>query len=149
MLRTSTLLVLLVALALLATGCGPVSAAREGKPVAVVNLTAGPQQTHRVWMALRLAEHLVESGRAVIVFLNVDAAPLASRKLGEDVGLAGKPPLREMVAMLSKKGVTILVCPECAELTGVAEADLVPGAKMATRESLLGPLDDSAVVFSY
>jgi predicted peroxiredoxin len=147
--RSVHLVALLLVVAFVASACESVPAGPEAKPVGVINLTAGPEDAHRAWMALRLAEHFLADGRRVVVFLNVKAPPLASKKLGQDVGYEEKPKFREILAMLVEKGATVLVCQECAAKTGVTAADLLPGVKMASRESLFGPLNENTVVFSY
>jgi len=143
-------IVAILALAPLLVACAGTGATTpEGPALAIVNLTHGPEDAHRAWMGLRLAEHLRGHGRDVIVFMNVTAPPLAGKSLGEDVKFADMPAFREQVTALMASGVKILVCAECAKKMGVGAEDLLPGAAFADRDSLFGGLDARAVVFSY
>ena len=140
---------------LLATGVGYLAYTARAeehagsKGTLVINLTSGKEDPHAVTMALELAGHALDDNRAVIVFLNVRAPELAGKHLPTTCGLPGKPLIPEMIGTLLKRGAVFLCCPSCMKVLGVQEADLVPGVKLATKESLFGGLGEGAVVFSY
>jgi predicted peroxiredoxin len=119
------------------------------KGAMVINLTSGKEDVHAVNMALELAGHALDDGREVVVFLNVRAPELGSKDLPATWGLAGKPPISEMMSKLMKRGAVFLCCPSCMQVLGVKEADLADGVKLASKESLFGALGDGAAVFSY
>ena len=112
------------------------------------NLTSGQSDLHSAWMGLRLAQHGLADGRTVVVFLNVSSPPLASKRLPASLMFQGHS-FREIFAALVEGGASVIVCPECAALSGVAETDLLPGVQWADREKLFGPLNANSVVFSY
>ena len=149
MARLFTPILVLVCAAALLVSWSAIRAEDEKKPVLVVNMTAGSDDMHSVWMGLRLAEHALDGGRAAIVFMNVKAPPLASKKCPDDCRFGEMPPVKEQIATLVKKGGSVIVCPECAKANGVAEADLLPGVELATKEKLFGRIDGDTVVFSY
>ena len=142
-------LVLVLAVGLAACGSTPVDEPEPVRPVAVINLTSGPDDLHRAWMGFKLADHFAAYGHRVIVFLNVEAPSFASTSLPADLAYEDKPAFATMVRELIAKDVAILVCPDCAMKKGVAEGDLVEGAALASRDSLFGPLNDRTVVFTY
>lgn len=127
---------------------GP-AAGQESKPGLVLNVTSGREDLHAVTMALQLAGHGLNDGRAVTLFLNVRAPDLARADLPESLAFGGNPPVRKMLADLLGRGATVLVCPACAEAMGVKASDLLAGVEMATREALFAKLDANTVVFTY
>ena len=113
------------------------------------NITSGKEDLHRVTMALQLANHALDDGRSVVLFLNVRAPELARADLPADVKFRDNPPTHEMLQKLVERGAQLLVCPHCMEVQGVKADELMKGAKVATRATVFDPLDANAVVFSY
>lgn len=119
------------------------------KPSFVLNITSGSEDLHSVTMALQLAGHALDDGRDVSLFFNVRGPELARADLSEKVAFHGNPPIRKMIASLQERGATVIACPHCMEVLGVTADDLLPGARVATRELLFGKLPPGAVVFTY
>ena len=119
------------------------------KGTILFNVTSGQNDLHAATMAMQLAGHSLDDGRDVIIFLNVRAPVFASKKVEGELSFHGNPDVPTMLKDLMKRGAKVLVCPHCMDAMDVTEADLIAGAKPATRESLLGPLGPNAVVFSY
>lgn len=121
----------------------------QSKPSFMLNITSGKEDLHKVTMALQLAGHALDDGRDVTLFLNVRAPEFAHKNLSDTFVLRDNPPIKQMIADLMTRGAHVVVCPHCAEVMGVTEADLIPGAKLASRERLFGKLGPDAVVFTY
>jgi predicted peroxiredoxin len=136
-----------------AAGCLAYTVRAQDQPhrkgTIVVNLTSGTEDLHAVNMALELASHGLSDDRNVIVFLNVRAPELASKRLPAVCGLAGKPPVAELISKLASRGAVFLCCPSCMDVLGVEKEDLVPEVELATKEGLFGGMDTNTVVFSY
>jgi len=115
----------------------------------VLNVTSGREDLHAVTMALQLAGHALDDGRGAVLFLNVRAPDMARRDLPESLVAHGNPPIRQMLADLTKRGALVLVCPSCAKVMGVTKADLIEGAEFATKDSLFGSLGPNTAVFTY
>lgn len=120
----------------------------DARPVVVLNVTRGLEDIKAGSMALLLAGHALDDGRQVIVFLNVHGVKLADRDLSATLASHDKP-VKQLLGDLIDRGVTVLVCPACMKAADMTAADLVPGARTASRQALFGPLDDQAIVFSY
>jgi predicted peroxiredoxin len=125
------------------------AAACKAAKAFVLNLTTGKEDLHKAWMGLALAEHALDDGRQVTVFLNVHAPALASKKEGAALKFGDKLPMDKMLEKLLGRGATVLVCPACMEAMGVAESDLIQGAQLADREKLFSRLGPNTAVFSY
>ncbi len=120
------------------------------KPTLVINLTSGVEDLHAVVMGLHFAEHGLADGRQVVVFFNVKAPPLARKTLDDSVRFKEMPPVRTMVADLLKQGAKMVVCPMCAEITGVETDELTPGIEMIKdRKQIFDHLHADSVVFTY
>lgn len=115
----------------------------------VLNVTAGKDDLHAATMALQLANHGLDNGSKVVIFLNVRAPVFAAKDAPAALKFGDNPPVPEMLAKLIERDAQVLVCPACAKAMKVAEGDLIDGATFATRESLFGALDATAHVFSY
>jgi len=120
------------------------------KPTLVINLTSGTEDLHAVVMGLHFAEHGLADGREVVIFFNVKAPPLARKELSDTVKFKEMPPVRAMIADLLKQGAKMVVCPMCAEITGVEADQLAPGIDMIEdRKQIFDHMHFNSVVFTY
>jgi predicted peroxiredoxin len=119
------------------------------KPCIVFNITSGKDDLHALTMALQLAGHALDDGREVVLFMNVRATELARKDASPTLAFRENPPLQTMLKKLMERGAKMLVCPHCMKVQGVEPADLLPGAEVASRETLFGNLGPNAHVFSY
>jgi predicted peroxiredoxin len=120
------------------------------KPTLVINLTSGTEDLHAVVMGLHFAEHGLADGREVVVFFNVKAPPLARKELADTVKFKEMPPVRAMIVSLLEQGAKMVVCPMCAEITGVKAEELASGIDMIEdRKQIFDHLHANAVVFTY
>ena len=93
-----------------------------------------PYGTERSYNALRLAGTLVKAeGEEVRIFLLGDAAACA--KSGQKVP-EGFYNIQLMLKRVLRGGGTVGVCGTCMEARGIAEADLVEGARRSTLAEL-------------
>ncbi|MCL4191911.1 MAG: DsrE/DsrF/DrsH-like family protein [Thermoguttaceae bacterium] len=120
------------------------------KPTLVINLTSGESDLHAVTMGLHFAEHGLADNREVVIFFNVKSPPLARKDLPDSVRFGEMPSIREMIAKLRESGVKMVVCPMCAEITGVKAEELAPGIEMIKdRKQIFDHLHVNSVVFTY
>ena len=93
-----------------------------------------PYGTERSYNALRLAGALANAGNAAVrVFLLGDAAACA--KSGQTVP-QGYYNVNRMLRSLSLKQVPIGVCGSCMAARGIADAELVEGARRSSLDEL-------------
>jgi uncharacterized protein involved in oxidation of intracellular sulfur len=93
-----------------------------------------PYGTERSYNALRLAGALAKRGSEELrVFLLGDAAACA--KGGQSVP-QGFYNINRMLQFIVQKQVQVGVCGTCMDARGIAEADLIDGAKRGTLEEL-------------
>ncbi len=95
-----------------------------------------PYGTERSYNALRLARELLKEGspdRRVLVFLLGDAA--AGARAGQKVP-QGYYNVADMLGGVLRRGGEVAVCGTCMDARGLAEGDLVDGARRGTMEQL-------------
>jgi len=93
-----------------------------------------PYGSERSYNGLRLAIALVKAeGQRARVFLMGDAASCA--RTGQKVP-QGYYNLGDMLGMAARRGAEIDVCGTCMDARGIAEADLVEGARRGTMAQL-------------
>lgn len=91
-----------------------------------------PYGTERSYNGLRLAKAMARKGAAVSVFLMADAVGCARR--GQKLP-AGYYNLELMVNSLLREG-EVLLCGTCMDARGLADGELVEGARRSTLDEL-------------
>jgi uncharacterized protein involved in oxidation of intracellular sulfur len=93
-----------------------------------------PYGTERSYNALRLAGSLAKrEGEQVRVFLIGDAAACAKRNQKVPSGYYN---LEVMLGAVTRRGGAIGVCGSCMDARGIADADLIEGARRSSMEEL-------------
>lgn len=95
----------------------------------VVKVTAGAEAPERCSQALTVAATAVASGVPVSLWLTGEATRLAVRD-AEGFTLEHAADPLELLAVVAAEG-TVTVCTQCAARRGLAEADLLEGARVA------------------
>jgi predicted peroxiredoxin len=115
----------------------------------VINLSTGMEDPERVTVAFLVAGAALEEGRQVAMFLTKEAVRLALPGVAEGVACEGCPPLPRLVEQFAQGGGELLTCPICFNTKKLAEAELVPNAKLAGATPLWEWIGEGATVFSY
>lgn len=92
-----------------------------------VNLTT--DEGHRVDMATKFSAAMQERGHPVTIWLNDKGVLIASKQHASEFAEQQKA-----LAALMAKGATVIVCPFCMKHYGVADSDLIDGAKIGNPE---------------
>ncbi|MEO8889155.1 MAG: DsrE family protein [Jatrophihabitantaceae bacterium] len=115
----------------------------------VVKCTAGAEDPERCAQAFTVAATALASGATVSLWLTGEAAWLGVPGRAEAFELPHSAPLAELRdAVLA--GGTLTVCTQCAARRGIAEADLVSGARIAGSASFVAEIlepDVQALVY--
>lgn len=104
---------------------------------AFIHLSSGPENPHRVLMALKMAAVMAEGGKDVLVYCDTKAMELLV-KGAPDLTHNGFESSTAMFAKLAEMNVPVRACPSCLAAAGKTEADLLPGVKLADREEFFG-----------
>ena len=98
-----------------------------------IHIKQGPDNPHDVLMALRMAEMMVET-KNVLVYFDIDGVKIVLSD-SEDITFGNFPSSHTQIRKLVDLGVPILACPGCLEVIEKSGDDLMPGVKLADRET--------------
>lgn len=99
-----------------------------------IHLSHGPEDPHRVLMALRMAEIMSED-KDVLVYFDIKAVHVVL-KGSENITMEGDfPNSHEQLAKLIENGVELHVCPGCLNAAGKTTEDVMDGVKIAEKEA--------------
>jgi predicted peroxiredoxin len=105
----------------------------------VIKCTAGAEDAERCSQAFTVAATALAAGAQVSLWLTGEAAWLAVPGRAEAFELPHSAPLTDLRdAVLA--GGTVTVCTQCAARRGIAEADLVPGTRIAGSASFVAEI---------
>ncbi len=96
----------------------------------VVKVTCGADDAERCNQGFTVAAMAVTAGADVSLWLTGDAAWLAVPGRAEGFSLPLATPLAELLAAVLDSG-RVTVCSQCAARRSLAEADLLPGVRIA------------------
>lgn len=117
----------LALLAFAAPGC----AAAETRDGVFIHISHGPDDPHRLLMALNMA-NMMAADHPVLVYFDIKGVEAVLRD-SADVRFAHFPSLKTQLSELLRKGVTIMACPGCLKAAGKSPADLAPGIQVADK----------------
>ncbi len=120
---TAALAFAMMAFAILA---GPIAMAGDTDPL-FINLTT--DDPHRANMALTFAAKQQQRKHPVTVFLNDKAVFIGAKSQAEKF-----KEQQAAIAGLLQGGANIIICPMCMKHFGVAETDVIEGAKVGNPE---------------
>ena len=98
----------------------------------IMHLTHGTDDLHAAFMALKLGTNLQKRGAQVTLVLTLEGVRIASRNQPLDLRWGSSPmTLAQMYDDFVAAGGKVMVCPACAEATGITAANLRNGAQLA------------------
>jgi uncharacterized protein involved in oxidation of intracellular sulfur len=112
----------------------------------VMILNDAPYGIERTYNGLRLAGSLARKGVPVRLFLMADAAVAA--KSGQKVP-QGYYNAQNMVSAVLRHGGEVAVCGTCLDARGIAEGELLEGARRSTMEELTSWVADAEKVLTF
>jgi len=104
------------------------NATRDG---VFIHISHGPDDPHRVLMALRMAEMMSED-RDVLVYFDIKAVEIVLKD-APDVKFKEFPTAQAQIKKLGERKVTLMACPGCLKAAGKTAADLAPGIQIADK----------------
>ena len=95
-----------------------------------MKVTCGAEDAERCNQAFTVAAAAVAAGADVSLWLTGEAAWFAVPGRAEAFDLPLAAPLADLLAAVVAEG-QVTVCTQCAQRRGIAEADLLPGVRIA------------------
>lgn len=97
-----------------------------------IHVSHGPEDPHRLLMALRMAEIMADD-RDVLVYFDIRGIDAVLQDAA-DVAFEPFPPLAAQLKTLREKKVALLACPGCLKARQKTEADLAEGVEVAAKD---------------
>ena len=119
-------------------------AARDG---VLLHVSHGPEDPHRVLMALRMAEIMAED-HDVLMYFDIRGVYVVL----EDAPDLEREPFassRTAIPKLLEAGVRIVACPSCLEVAEKTPDDLMDGVETATKEAFFDFTDGRILSLDY
>ncbi len=112
-----------------------------------IHVSAGPEDPHRVLMALRMAE-LMAADRDVLVYFDIKGIEVVLAD-APDLEYAEFPPSSSQLAKLTEKGVPLYACPGCLAAAGKTTEDLADGIRVADKDAFFGFTEGRILTLDY
>ena len=84
-----------------------------------------------------------------VVLLTIDGVWLATKGYADDVHKEGLPPLGELIQTYVAGGGQIWACGACTKPRGIAEDDLVPGARIVSAANVIEYMASGATTLTF
>jgi len=112
----------------------------------LITLSCGTDNPNRATRALFFAMVAKKEGKQAAVFLLDEGVYLAKKGVVDKIQAATGDKADDHLSYLQEFGVPIYVCTPCAVARGIAETDLIEGARMATGAAMIAMACDSTVL---
>jgi predicted peroxiredoxin len=112
-----------------------------------LHISKGSDDTHAVLMALMLADKF-STTNDVLVFFDKDGIELVTKE-APNLEMEAFDNSDDIFKRLVDLDVTILACPACMKVSGVAEEDLREGVRMAEKEKFFDFTEGRILTLDY
>ena len=113
----------------------------------LIQVTAGPDNPHRVLMPLQMAAMMSES-QDVIMYFDIDAVKVVVKD-APDLTYAQFPSSKTQLKQLLEKGVPLYACPGCLQAAGYKPEDLMEGLQIAEKDKFFSFTKGRIVTLDY
>jgi predicted peroxiredoxin len=112
-----------------------------------LHVSSGPENPHRVLMAMKMAE-LMKADRDVLMYFDIEGVHvlLADSATIEHEGFTASD---EQIATLLELGVPIFACPACLAAAGKTPEDLREGIQVANKDAFFSFTDGRILTLDY
>jgi predicted peroxiredoxin len=119
----------------------------EAQDGMLIHITAGPDDPHRLLMALQMARMMYDS-HPVLVYLDIEAVK-AVLKDSKDVTHPAFPTAQTQIRYFLDHGVTVMACPGCLRAFNKTSDDLMAGVKVAQKDAFFDFAPGRIVTLDY
>lgn len=124
------------------------STRQQGKRHYLIEMSCAPNDRDAVAGTLRAALALREDKSEVTLFIDADAVHVAKPTSDAQANELQRE-FDNLFAKLRTAGVTVLVCPHCAEVHGLPAKSLRQGLRFTTKEELQAARDRADQIYEY
>lgn len=110
-------------------GHGTVKKEKDG---IFIHVSKGPEDAHRVLMAMNMAMIMSET-KDVVMYFDIKGVNVLLKDAA-NITFSHFSGSHEQIKKLLAKGITIMACPGCLKAAGKSPKDLMPGIKVADKD---------------
>ena len=149
----STRTALLMVAVFIAFACAQAPPPAEESPVEIprdgvfIHISHGPEDAHRVLMALKIAE-LMAADRDVLVYLDIHGIEVVLAD-APDIEFSHFPSSHNQIARLLELGVPLYACPGCLKAADKEPGDLADGIKVAEKDAFFNFTEGRILTLDY
>jgi predicted peroxiredoxin len=153
MLRSLTVSMLLLAVLCLAScisvqeGDKVQAPAEKPRDGVFIHVSHGPEEAHRVLMALSMAEKMSED-KNVLLYFDIKGVYVLLKD-AEDISFSHFPASKTQIAKLLEKGVGIYACPGCLKAAEKSPEDLMEGIQVADKAKFFSFTEGRILTLDY
>ncbi|MBD3168232.1 MAG: peroxiredoxin [candidate division Zixibacteria bacterium] len=144
-------LFLIVTLSAITAGCaGDVNVEQQGEPATdgvFIHITAGPENPHRVLMALQMANIMAET-QDVLVYLDIEGVKVVLND-AEDIEFSHFATSHAQIRKLIGAGATVMACPGCLKVIDKTGEDLMDGVQVADKAKFFSFTEGRILTLDY
>lgn len=129
--RNAIILTAIILFGFSSFGFGHGNTPKPEKDGIFIHVSRGPENPHRVLMALNMALIMSET-KDMVMYFDIKGV-LVLLKDAENLTYSHFPGSHEQIKKLLAKGITIMACPGCLKAAGKSPKDLMPGIKLADK----------------
>ncbi len=115
----------------------------------LVNCTHGKEDPERATLPFIVGNVAATADQEAIVFPTIEGVRLATKGYADDIQKEGFQPLREVIQSFVGNGGQIWACGACTKPRGIAETDLIEGAKIVTAANVVEYMVSGATTLDF
>lgn len=112
-----------------------------------IHVSHGPEDAHRVLMALAMAEKMSED-KNVLLYFDITGINVLLKD-AEDLSFSHFPSSKTQIGKLLERGVGIYACPGCLAAAEKSADDLMDGIQVASKEAFFDFTDGRILTLDY
>jgi predicted peroxiredoxin len=98
----------------------------------IVNCNHGKEDPERATLPFIVGNVAASADQQTAVLLTIEGVWIATKGYADDIHREGFPALREVLQSFIANGGEVWACGTCTKPRGIAEADLIDGARIVT-----------------
>ena len=115
----------------------------------LVNATHGREDAERATLPFVVGNVSATADQETVVLLTIEGAWLATQGYADAIHKEGFQPLKDLIRQYVDNGGQIWACGACTKPRGIAEADLIPGAKIVTAANVVEYMASGASTLNF
>ncbi len=97
-------------------------------------------------IALAFAASMLSDEHDLAIAFIFEGVLLAKEGIADTIAGNNMTPAKDLMPLILEENIPLYVCAPCAQTHGVAEEDLIPGAKIVSAPTVVAEMEDRKIV---